>query len=43
MNYKRLQSLDDVNDQDFGLFIIKSFRFVLKIFYWSQAKASSIF
>ncbi len=43
MNYRRLPTLDDVNDQDFGLFFIKSLRFVVKIFIWSHAKAASIF
>jgi hypothetical protein len=32
MNYKRLPGLDDENDKDFGLWIIKSVNFVLRIF-----------
>ena len=32
MNYKRLPGLDDVNDRDFELWIIKSVNFVLRLF-----------
>jgi hypothetical protein len=38
MNYKRLPGLDDVNDRNFELWIIKSINFLLRIFKMRSAK-----
>jgi hypothetical protein len=43
MNYRNLPTLDDANDRDFGIWIIKSVRIIAKIISWGHSKALSIF
>jgi hypothetical protein len=43
MNYRNLPTLDDANDRDFGIWIIKSVRFIIKIFSLGHSKRLSNF